>query len=351
MATFAFIASGPPLNTNVGRHAVPSVVDQMTNRRTFIGAFGGGLIIARSTARAQPAAKVYRVGYLTNATREQSTQLFREFTEGLQALGYIDGRNIVIETHYGDGTLDRIPDLAAAVVRSRVDVIVTGSNPIAAAAKRATTTIPIVMVGTFDPVRFGLVANLARPGGNMTGLCVDASAETSGKNLSLLAEIVPGLSRVGLLRQVGYDEPQLDAAAQRLGLELHVVDVSAVDELAKVFAAIAAKRVGAVIVRGSLFFIARQQVADLALTHRMPATHQFKEFARAGLLLTYGPNVSDLYRRSASYVDKILKGANPGELPVEQPAKFELVINLRTARMLRLAIPPPMLLRADEVIQ
>jgi len=295
--------------------------------------------------------KLYRVGYLTNATREQSTQLFREFTEGLRELGYVDRRNIIIETHYGDGTLNHLPDLAAAVVRSRVDLIVAGSNPIATAAKQATTTIPVVMVGTFDPVRFGLVASLRRPGGNVTGLCVDASPETSGKSLGLLAEIVPGLSRVGLLRQIGYNEPQLEAAARTLGLELHIVDVSAIDQLGSAFAAMAASRVGAVIVRGSLFFIAREQVADLAIKHRLPATHQFKEFALAGLLLSYGPILMDLYRRSAGYVDRIIKGAKPSELPVEQPAKFELVINLHTARMLRVTIPASLRASADELIQ
>ena len=295
--------------------------------------------------------KTHRVGYLTAATREQSAQLFREFTEGLRELGYIDGRNIVIETHFGDGTLNQLPDLAATVVRSRVDVIVAGSNPITAAAKRATTTVPIVMVGTFDPVRFGLIASLARPGGNITGLCVDASAETSSKFLGLLAEIVPGLTRVGILRQVGYDEPHLEAAAQQLGLDVHIEDVSTLGNLDRTFAAMAKRRVGAVIVRGALFFIGRQQVAELALRHRLPATHQFKEFAQAGLLMSYGASVSDLYRRSAGYVDRILKGGKPGDLPVQQPTKFDLVINLRTARALGLAIPQSLLLRADEVIQ
>jgi putative ABC transport system substrate-binding protein len=207
------------------------------------------------------------------------------------------------------------------------------------------------MVGTFDPVRFGLVADLARPGGNITGLCVDASAETSSKFLGLLAEIVPGLSRVGLLRQVGYHEPQLEAAARALGLELHTFDVSSLDNLGSAFAAMTSRRVGAVVIRGSLFFIGRRQVADLALKHRLPAIHQFKEFALAGLLVTYGANVADLYRRSADYVDRIIKGAKPSALPVEQPSKFELVVNLRTARALGLTIPQPLLLRADEVIR
>ncbi|SRR6266542_1454152 len=321
------------------------------DRRTFIGAFAGGLFSAPTVAQTQPATKIDRVGFLTYATPEQSTPLLRDFTEGLRELGYIDGRNIVIEPHYGDGTFNRLPDLAAAIVRSRVDVIVTGSNPIAAAAKRATTTIPIVMVGTLDPVGFGLVANLARPGGNVTGLCVDASAEMSGKLLGLLTEIVPGLSRVGVLRQVGYGESPLEAAAQTLNVELYVLDVRTIDELEGAFAAMLRKRVGAVIIRGSLFYVRRQQVADLALKHRLPAIHALKEYAQAGLLVTYGANLADLYRRAASYVDRIVRGAKPGDLPVEQPTKFDLVINLKTAKALGLTIPQSLLLRADEVIK
>ena len=250
-------------------------------RRTFIGACAGSLIIARSGAEGQSTARTYRVGFLTYATPEQSALLFREFTEGLGELGYIDGRNIVIEPYYGDGTLNSLPDLAAGVVRSRVDIIVTGSNPIAAAAKRATTTIPIVMVGTLDPVGFGLVASLARPGANITGLCVDASDEMSGKFLSLLTEIVPGLARVGSLQQVGYQDPQLEVAARRLNVERYVVDVRTIDELESAFAAMLRKRVDAVIFRGTLFFVRRQQVADLALKHRLPAIHALKEYAQA----------------------------------------------------------------------
>ena len=323
----------------------------MIDRRAFIGVCAGGLVTGRSVAEAQPAAKAYRVGFLTFATPEQSALLLRELTEGLRELGYVDGRNIVIEPYYGDGTLNRLPDLAASVVRSRVDVIVTGSNPNAAAAKRATTTIPIVMVGTLDPVRFGIVANLARPGGNITGLCIDASAESSAKNLSLLTEIVPGLARVGVLQQISYQDPLLAAAAQTLSVELYIVDVRTFDELEGAFDAMLRKRVGAVMVRGPLFYVRRQQVADLALKHRLPAIHALKEYAKAGLLVTYGANLADLYRRAASYVDRILKGAKPGDLPVEQPTKFELVINLRTAKTLGLTIPQSLLLRADEVIR
>jgi putative ABC transport system substrate-binding protein len=320
-------------------------------RRTFIGACVGSLVIARSDVEAQPAAMSYRVGFLTWGTPEQSALLLGQFTEGLRELGYVGGRNIIIEPHYGDGTQNRLPELAAEVVRSRVDIIVTGSNPLAAAAKRATATIPIVMVGTLDPVGVGLVASLARPGGNVTGLCVDASAEMSGKSLALLTEIVPGLSRVGVLQQVGYQDRQLQGAARRLNVELYVVDVRTIDELESAFAAMLRKQVGAVIVRGSLFFVRRQRVADLALRHRLPAFHALKEYAQAGLLMTYGANLPDLYRRAAGYVDRIAKGAKPGDLPVEQPTKFELVINLSTAKALGLAIPQSLLLRADEVVR
>lgn len=323
----------------------------MMNRRTFIGACAGCLLVARSDAEAQSAAKLYRVGFLSYTTPAQAASLLREFTEGLRELGYVDGRNIVLEPHYGDGTLDHLPDLAARMVRSRVDVIVTGSNPIAMAAKRATTTIPIIMVGTLDPVGIGLVASLSRPGGNVTGLCVDASAEMSGKMLGLLTEAVPGLSRVGVLRQVGYDEPSLEAAAARLKVELHPVDVRTSDAMESAFARLTRDRVGAVIVRGSLFYVRRQQVADLALKHRLPAVHALKEYAQAGLLMTYGANLPDLYRRAAGYVDRIAKGGKPGDLPVEQPTKFDFVINLNTARSLGLTISQSLLLRADEVIR
>jgi len=309
------------------------------------------MVIAHSGAEAQSASKAYRVGYLTYATPEQAAPLIRELTEGLRELGYVEGRNIIIERHYGDGTLTRLPDLAADVVRSRVDVIVTGTNPIAAAAKRATATIPIVMVGTFDPVGTGLVANLARPGGNVTGLRFDAGDELFGKNLGLLAEIVPGLSRVGVLRQAGYQGADLEAAAEKLNMELFVVDVSTIGELDSAFQKMRRKQVAAVVIRGSLFWVSRQQVADLALKYRLPATHGLKEYAQAGLLLTYGANLPDLYRRAAGYVDRIAKGAKPSELPVEQPTKFELVINLRTATALGLTIPQSLLLRADEVIR
>jgi len=229
-----------------------------------------------------------------------------------------------------------------------------GSNVHVAAAKRATATIPIVMVAAGDPVGAGFIASLARPGGNITGLSADASREIVGKNLALLKEIVPRLSGVGVVGQVQSEGgvAALEAAARRLNVALEVVDIRSPDDFEGAFAVIVGKRVGAVIVNaGPLTYMRRQQIADLALKHRLPAITTLNEFAQAGLLMTYGPNLPDLYRRAASYVAKILGGTKPGDLPVEQPTKFELVINLKTAKALGLTIPQSVLLRADEVIQ
>ena len=320
------------------------------DRRAFVGAVAGSLVVRYSSVEAQPAAKVYRIGILTYATAEQYAPLLRELTEGLRGLGYVDGGNVVIEPHYGDGTLKSLSNLAADVVRSRADVIIAGSNPVTAAAKSATATIPIVMVATFDPVGAGLVASLARPGGNITGLTVDASPEMIAKNLGVLTEIIPGLSRVGILRQVDYGMG-LEGAAKQLNVSLHFIDIGTLDELENAFSALSGKRVGAVMVIGPMFYIRRKEVAALAIKYRLPAMHALREYAQAGLFVTYGANLADLYRRAAGYVDRILKGAKPGNLPVEQPTKFDLVINLNTAKLLGVAIPQSVLLRADEVIR
>lgn len=316
------------------------------DRRTFVAAWGSTLALAPARAAAQASAKVPRIGYLSYATLEQSAPVLRDLVDGLRDRGYVEGRNIVIDRHYGDGTFERLPELAAAIVRSRVDLIVTGSNPPALAAKRATSTIPIVTIGALDPVGFGIVADLARPGGNVTGLCVDASPEMVAKNLSLLRDIVPGLTRVGVLRLAGYREPLLDAAAQTLKLELRVEEVRTFDELDGAIAALARNGVGAVVIRGP-FYVRRQHLAELALRHRLPAIHALKEYAQAGLLMTYGANLADLYRRAAHYVDRILKGVKPGDLPIEQPRKFDLMINLRTAEALGVTIPRLLLLQAE----
>ena len=326
----------------------------MMDRRRFVGAFASGLVVARSIAEAQPAAKVYRIGFLLGATRESVVSLFHALDEGLRELGYVEGRNMVFEQRYADGRMERLPDLAAELVRMRVDVIVTGSNIHVAAVRRATATIPIVMVFTADPVGSGFVASLARPGGNVTGLTADASPELWAKYLALLKEVVPKLSRVGVLgqvsSQVGFAE--LETASRKLDITLEVVDIRSKEDFDGAFATMNVKRVGAVlIVVGPLTYLLRQPIADAALKYRLPAITNVNQFAQAGLLMSYGPNLPDLYRRSAIYVDKILRGAVPADLPVEQPSKFELIINLKTAKSLGITISQTMLLRADEVIQ
>jgi putative ABC transport system substrate-binding protein len=324
------------------------------DRRTFAGAFVGALVLGRSVADAQPAAKVYRVGFLLGATEQSVATLFGALKEGLQELGYVEGRNVVFERRYANGNMERLPDLAAELVRLRVDVIVTGTNLHVAAVRRATKTIPIVMVFVADPVGSGFVASLARPGGNATGLSADASPELWSKYLALLKEIVPKLSRVGVLgqvsSQVGFTE--LEVASRKLDIALEVADIRRPEDFDKAFATMIAKRVGAVlIVIGPLTYLLREQIAESALKYHLPSISNANQFAQAGLLMSYGPNLPGLYRRAASYVDKILRGAMPADLPIEQPSRFELTINLKTAKAIGLTIPQSLLLRADEVIQ
>ena len=324
------------------------------DRRSFVTACAGCLVIAPSIVRAQTAARVYRVGFLLGATEESVVSLFRALKEGLQELGYIEGRNLVLDRRYGDGKMERLPDLAGELVRAKVEVIVTGTNIHVAAARRVTSTIPIVMVFADDPVRAGFVASLARPGGNVTGLSADASSELWGKYLSMLKELVPKLSRVGVLGQmssnVGFAE--LAAASRKLDVALDVGDLRTAEDLDGAFDAMNRKHVGAVLVIvGPLTYLLRQRISELALKFHLPAITNVNQFTQVGLLMSYGPNLPDLYRRAASYVDKILRGATAADLPVEQPSKFELTINLKTARSLGVVIPNSLLLTAAEVIQ
>ena len=326
----------------------------MMDRRRFVSACAGSLVITPSIVKAQPAGKVYRVGFLLGATEESVVSLFRALKEGLQELGYIEGRNLVLDRRYGDGKMERLPDLAGELVRAKVEVIVTGTNIHVAAARRATSTIPIVMVFADDPVRAGFVSSLARPGGNVTGLSADASSELWGKYLSMLKELVPKLSRVGVLGQmssnVGFAE--LAAASRKLDVALDVGDLRTAEDLDGAFDAMNRKHVGAVLVIvGPLTYLLRQRISELALKFHLPAITNVNQFTQVGLLMSYGPNLPDLYRRAASYVDKILRGATPADLPVEQPSRFELTINLKTARSLGVVIPNSLLLTAAEVIQ
>jgi len=326
----------------------------VTTRRGFVIGLALAALSAPRRARAQQAAKVYRIGFLALTTAEPIAPQLSALKDGLRALGYVESRNIVFESRYADGRLERLPDLAAELAGLRVDVIVAGANPDIAAAKRATESIPIVMGNAVDPVGNGFVASLARPGGNLTGLSFDASQDILGKNVATLKEIVPKLSRVGVLRQVesGTSFAALETAARRLNVTLEVVDVRSPDDFEGAFATMIGKRAGAfIVVGGALTYMRRQQIADLALKNRLPGIHALREYAQAGLLISYGPNLPDLYRRAAGYVDKILRGARPADLPVEQPTTFELVINLKTAKALALTIPQSLLGRADEVIQ
>ncbi len=320
-------------------------------------ALSGAVLLTPVSSGAQPE-KVYRIGYLLTAAREQQAHLAKAFEDGLRDLGWVPGRNVVIEYRFADGRLERLPQLAQDLVRLKVDVIVTGSNPHVIAVKQATTTIPIVMVASTDPVGTGLVASISRPGGNVTGVTVDVGTEMGGKRLQLLKEFVPRLSRVAYLVDPGYPPAPanfkaLEVPARALGMTVVRFDARGPGDLEGVFAAMTRARAGALAVGGGpVLFIMRNQIAQLALRNRLPSSYGVtSEFVEAGGLMSYGPNLRDLYRRAATYVDKILKGAKPGDLPVEQPTKFELVVNAGTAKALGLAIPPSVLLQADRVIE
>jgi putative ABC transport system substrate-binding protein len=326
-------------------------------RRELIAALGGAAVWplgARSIAEAQPATKMHRVGFLLGASGQSVASLFHALQEGLRDLGYVDGRNIVFVQRYGDGRMERLPDLAAELVRLDVGVIVTGTNLHVAAVQQATMTIPIVMVFAADPVGSGFIASLARPGGNVTGLSADAGPELWAKYLALLREVVPKLSRVGVLGQVaskvGFSELQRAGQNQNIGLE--VADLQRPEDIDAAFAALVGKRVDALLlVVGPLTYLLRKEIADRALKYRLPAMTNATQFSEAGLLMSYGPNLEDLYRRAAIYVDKIFRGAMPADLPVEQPIKFDFVINLKTANALGVDVPLQLQQLADEVIE
>ena len=327
-------------------------------RREFITLLGCAATGWPLAARAQqPAGRVYRVGFLVIASREQQLHLLKAFEEGLRSLGYRVGENVVIEYRFANGEMERLPALAADLVRLGVDLIVTGSNPITAAAMKATTTIPIVMTTGVDPVSAGLVASLARPGGNVTGFAVDAGGEILGKRFELLKETLPNLSRVGILwnPDFAFNRSRLTSmrdVAQALGLTLVPVEARGLDALEQAFAIMVRERAQALVVQGdAVLGNYRGQIAEMALRNRLPAASIQREFAEAGFLLTYGADIRDLYRRSAAFVDKIFKRAKPADLPVEQPTRFELVVNLKIAKALGVEMPTSLLLRADEMIE
>ena len=329
----------------------------MTTRREFIATLAGGLVAAPLAAEAQQAAKVPRIGYLFSNLATPS-HLWEAFRQGLRDLGYVEGRNVVIEYRDAEGKLDRLPALAAELVALKVDVIVAPATPATVAAKQATKTIPIVFAVVSDPVTSGLVTSLARPGGNVTGLTV-LEPELVGKRLELLKQVVPGVSRVAVLWHPGAVGErtekdvlkEAEAAARALGVPLQFVEARGPADFDRAFLDMTRASAGALtVLESTVFFVERRHLVDLAAKNRLPAVYGLREFVDAGGLMAYGPNQPDLFRRAATYVDKILKGAKPGDLPVEQPTKFELVINLKTAKDLGLTIPPSLLQRA-EVIQ
>ncbi len=321
------------------------------DRRGFILAMAGGLLAAPLVAEGQEAGKVARIGMMSAS----SSPLVEAFMQGLRELGYVEGRNVSIEYRWTEGRDERLPGLVADLVRLKVDVIVAASQA-AVAAKQATTAIPIVMPIITDPVRLGLVGSLARPGGNATGLATQ-NDELPGKWMELVKEILPKVSRVAILLHPTYDGGvQLrasEAAARSLGVRVQVVNVERPDDFGTAFAEVQRNRAQALIVSSSgLFYVHRTRLVEFAAKHRLPTIYHQSEFVVvSGGLMSYGPDFRDLFRRAATYVDKILKGAKPGDLPVERPTKFELVINLKTAKALGLTIPPSLLQRADQVIE
>jgi putative ABC transport system substrate-binding protein len=316
------------------------------------------LTLAPLAAEAQQAAKIPRIGYLT-VDLAANPDLHEAFGQELRDLGYVEARNLVIEYRDGKGKFERLPALAAELVALKVDVIVAAGTPHALAAQQATRTIPIVLTGAGDPVASGLVSSLARPGGNVTGLSM-LTPELVGKRLELLKQAVPGVSRVAVLWQPGdYGErtekdilKEAEVTARALGVRLQVVEARGPQDFDRAFSDMTRARAGALIVLGSsMFFTERRRLVDLTAKHRLPGVYSARDSVDVGGLMSYGANLADMFRRAATYVDKILKGAKPGDLPVEQPTNFELVINLKTAKALGLTIPQTLRQRADEVIQ
>ena len=327
------------------------------DRRRFLLTSLASALAAPLAAEAQPTAKLYRIGVIVTATPNETGHLIKALNEGLRELGYVEGRNIVFERRFAEGRQERLPALAAELVQLKVDVLVTGSNPVIAAVKQATATIPVVMAVSRDPVGAKFIASLARPGGNITGLANDATPEIIGKNLELLKEAVPRISRVAFLWNpvppgATTSKNAVEGAARNLGLTLQSVEVRRRNDFEGAFAAIARERAdGVVVAQDPITLDSRNHIATRAARSRLPAVYGVREFAEVGGLMSYGPNIADQFRRAAFYVDRILKGAKPGELPVEQATKFELVINLKTAKALGLTIPPSLLARADQVIE
>jgi putative ABC transport system substrate-binding protein len=328
----------------------------MNNRRKLILALGAGLLTARS-AYAQPARKVPQVGYVGNATPALESASVEGFRLGLRERGYIEGKTIEIHYRWADGKIDAIPALIAELIALKVDVLVIAGTPAALAAKKATTTVPIVMAAVGNAVDSGIVPSLARPGGNITGLST-LYTQLEGKRIQILHEFVPKMKRIALLTNPAnpftaliLHSTRIATEAQHLVTQVH--EVSAVGEFDKVFAAIAKSKPDAMAVLADRPFLIsnRKRIVEFAAQHRLPAIYPFSEFMDDGGLVFYGPNFADMFRRAATYVDKILKGAKPADLPLEQPTRFEFIINAKTAKALGLTIPQSLMISADKVIE
>jgi len=326
-------------------------------RQAFVSAVGMSLLAAPLRLAAQQPQRFPRVGYLLSFTPAEARHLWEACRQGLRELGYVEeGQNIVLEPRWADGRHERLPELAADLVRLKVDVIVSAATPASRAAKAATSSIPIVIVAVGEPVKMGLVASLARPGGNVTGLSL-LTTELSGKRLELLAQVVRNMHRVAIL--MNPDNPitavfleETRVAAQKLGVQLQPLEARNPRDIEQVFDAAPGERAaGLIVFDDPVLFSHRKQIVALAAKRRLPAMYGFREFVGEGGLMSYGPDRVDHYRRTALYVDKILRGAKPADPPVEQPTKFDLVINMKIAKALGLTIPQSLLLRADQIIQ
>jgi putative tryptophan/tyrosine transport system substrate-binding protein len=327
--------------------------DQL-KRREFVALLGGAATAWPLSARAQQPAKLPTIGFLGSSTPSATSQLVAAFVQRLRELGRIEGRTVAIEYRWAEGRNERYAEIAAEFVRLRVDVIVTVGAAVLA-AKQATSVIPIVFAAAVDPLGSGLVASLARPGGNVTGLSFQAT-DLAGKRFELLREVVPGLRRLAVLANIGYpaavrEMNEVQAAARTLGLEVATLEIRRAEDIGPAIDALKGRADALYVVQDPLVFTHRVRINTLAAAARLLTMHGFREYVEAGGLMSYGANFQDLFRRAADFVDKILRGTKPADLPVEQPTKFELVINLTIAKALGLTVPESFLLRADEVIE
>jgi putative tryptophan/tyrosine transport system substrate-binding protein len=325
-------------------------------RRLFLRTAGLGALAMPLVTEAQPAGNLPRIGFVEAGSRSANQHFADAFRAGLRELGYVEGHNITVEERWADGRIERFPDLLVDLLRLKVQIIVAASGAGAIAAKKATASVPIIFVGVSDAVGLGLVESLARPAGNLTGLSLGVAEGLAGKWLELFKEAVPRASRVAVLFNRLQPNAtwlgQMQTAAPTLGVKLAAFPIQDANALDGAFAAMTRDGMGGLIViTDPLTLRHRVRIVELAGARHLPAMYSFGDFSRAGGLMAYGPNVSEMFRRAATYVDRILKGARPADLPVEEPTKFELIINLKTARALGVTIPPSVLLRADEVIQ